>query len=50
MSLYVNINVDSLDAFMGVPADLATSVEEATNHFAVGAAFIIARFFFVKLP
>jgi hypothetical protein len=31
-----------------IHANLATSVEEATNHFAVGVAFITTRFFFVQ--
>jgi hypothetical protein len=45
---YVKINVDLLKAFVLSLANLATSVEEATNHFAVGVAFIITRFFFVQ--
>jgi hypothetical protein len=44
--LYVKINVDSFNALCGGYSNLATSVEEAADHFAVGAAFI-TRFFFV---
>jgi hypothetical protein len=41
LHLCVTTNRDSLNAFVVVHADLTTSVEEATNHFAVGVAFII---------
>jgi hypothetical protein len=50
LHVYVTIKVDSLLPFVVQDAELATSVEEATNHFAVGVAFIITRFFFVQLP
>ncbi|NQX67222.1 hypothetical protein HQN90_13965 [Paenibacillus alba] len=40
-------NVDSLLTLMVSFAGLATSMEKAADHFNVGAAFILTRFFFV---
>lgn len=48
--LYANIKRDRLNPHTGFGADLTTSVEEAADHFAVGAAITITRFFFVCFP
>ncbi len=48
LHLCVTINRDSLNALVVFRANLTTSVEEAMNHFTVGVAFIITRFFFVQ--
>ena len=46
----VKLDMDLLNPFPGFQPDLATSVEEAADHFAVGETFSITRFSYVFIP
>ena len=46
----VKLDMDLLNPFTGFQPDLATSVEEAADHFAVVEALSITRFSFVFIP